>query len=158
VVVAARTAPNRSVRFGGERGVLDRRGLRDAAVLASVLDDTGKLTVGPEVSAVQTASAIRPSFVVDSALTSLDVGGWQGLGPEAVPQVDLGAWFTDPDWTGHGGESVTAFVARIRGATAAIDAEVLVVAGPVAQALLCGAPDNFFSTEVRPASVHIAAL
>lgn len=161
-MVAARTAPNRSVRFGGEHGALDHRGARDAAELASVAERSAVPVVGPELSVVQTACSMRSEFVVNPDLRSLDVGRWHSMRPDEVPHAELGAWFADPHWDGHGGESVAAFVDRIHDAVdsmssgASGSSGVLVVAGPVAQALLCGTATNFFHTEVRPASVHTA--
>lgn len=116
MVVAARTAPNRSVRFGGEHGALDHRGARDAAELASVAERSAVPVVGPELSVVQTACSMRSEFVVNPDLRSLDVGRWHSMRPDEVPHAELGAWFADPHWDGHGGESVAAFVDRIHDA------------------------------------------
>ncbi|EGD56591.1 histidine phosphatase family protein [Gordonia neofelifaecis] len=160
-MVAARTAPNRSVRFGGEHDGLDDRGRRDAAELASAIGaGHRRAVVGPETSVIETARSARVSYTVDSGLASLDVGQWCGRSPEQIDPDDLGRWFTDPAWTGHGGESVDAFVARIRTAVRrrACASPMIVVAGPVAQALLCDGSAAFFTVAVRPASTHIVTI
>ncbi|MCF8570541.1 histidine phosphatase family protein [Gordonia sp. HY002] len=151
VVVAGRTAPNRAVRFGGEHGELDRRGRLDVAGLT--LPDAVGFRVGPETSVAQTAEILGVASDPDPSLSTLDVGRWRGLSPEAVA-ADLPLWFGDPDARPHGGETVREFVARIDAAIAeAADGDVLIVASPVAQALLCESAERYFTVDVRPASV-----
>lgn len=154
LIVAGRTAPNRAVVFGGEHHHLDARGRADVAALAPHLTSPPgrSVRVGPEASVRQSAAVLGLTGAVDPALASLDLGSWRGLTPEQIPGADLARWFTDPAVVPHGGESVAGFVARIR-ATVTGDG-VLVVAKPVAQALLCAAADQFFATELRPASLH----
>nr|WP_026919223.1 histidine phosphatase family protein [Gordonia shandongensis] len=170
IVVAARTAPNRDVRFGGERSGLDERGRRDAAALAVDLSAdrpqgvADRLIAGPEKSVRETADHVdrtgsRAAYEVVEQLASLDVGRWAGRTPAEVDPRELAAWFGDVDWRGHGGESVREFVRRIEVAVDALaDAEpvdaTLVLAGPVAQAVLCDDAVGFFACEVRPASMH----
>ncbi|MFT3663127.1 MAG: histidine phosphatase family protein [Gordonia sp. (in: high G+C Gram-positive bacteria)] len=152
LIVAGRTAPNRSVRFGGEHDVLDARGIASIEAL-HIEPPPGRsvVRVGPERSVRQSAELLGHGSDVDPALATLDVGSWRGRTPEQIPGPDLGAWFTDPDAVPHGGESVRAFVTRIRAAVTAMhDDTLLVVAKPVVQALLCEAPESFFRTEVRP--------
>ncbi|MFT4127044.1 MAG: histidine phosphatase family protein [Gordonia sp. (in: high G+C Gram-positive bacteria)] len=159
LVVAGRTGPNRSVRFGDENNPLDERGRRDAAALVAALPDLGPIgagvRVGPELSVRQTAELLGETFAVDDGLASLDVGAWRGRRPEELEPAELGPWFTDPSSRPHGGESVAEFVARIRAHVDAMHpASMMVVAKPVAQALLCTGPAEFFATELRPASSH----
>ena len=155
LVVAGRTAPNRAVRFGGEHDALDERGRNDAAALAaSVPPGSGPVLIGPERSVRQTADAAGVDGVVDDALASLDLGAWRGRRPEELDPMELGAWFADPTATPHGGESVSVFLARIREHVDAVAPGLIVVAKPVAQALLCDGPADFFATDVRPATVH----
>lgn len=161
LVVAARTAPNRAVRFGGEHDDLDSRGRRDAAALASRLPRAGRVIAGPERSVTQTARLACGLFGVDPRLASLDVGHWRSTAPESVDPAQLGAWFGDPLWSGHGGESVGAFVGRIRGVLAALAAggpATLVVAGPVAQAVLCEDAASFFAADVCPGGLYTVTL
>ena len=152
-MVAGRTAPNRTVRFGGEHDDLDVRGQRDVARLAVPAAPTYR--VGPETSAVQTAEILGVRAEVDPALTTLDVGRWRGLAPEEVEAeadaVELWQWFTDPDTAPHGGETVRDFVARIRSVVR--DGDALIVASPVAQAVACASAATYFVVDVRPSSV-----
>ncbi len=161
LIVAGRTAPNRAVCFGGEHRPLDARGIADVAALrTAVPSEEAGVRAGPEASVRQTAGVLGPSFDVDPALATLDVGAWRGLRPDEIRGPDLGLWFADPDATPHGGESIRAFVSRIRrhvdaiGADGRVSGDVgLVVAKPVAQALLCDGPDRFFRADVRPGSM-----
>lgn len=95
------------------------------------------------------------AFVSDPGLASLDVGSWRGRAPEEIPGAELGAWFADPAARPHGGESVAGFVGRIRRHVETLPGDaVLIVAKPVAQALLCTGAAGFFAADVRPASIH----
>ncbi|GEE02012.1 hypothetical protein nbrc107696_24580 [Gordonia spumicola] len=159
IVVAGRTAPNRAVRFGGEVACLDERGRRDVAAL--VVPDHGSTRmgparIGPETSVRETAALLGIEGLVDPALESLDVGRWRGLTPEEVPQAELAEWFADPASCPHGGESVVEFVDRIVASAPEADG-VVVVASPVAQALIAGTASGFFAVDVVPASVVTTA-
>lgn len=160
VIVAGRTAPNLAAVFGGEHGDLDARGRDDiwglrADLIPALSPGRPALRVGPESSVRQSAGLLGLHCIADPALASLDIGRWQGRSPEQVPGAELGEWFGDPAARPHGGESVAAFVPRIRGHVAGLPGDaVLVVAKPVAQALLCDDADSFFRTDIRPASMH----
>ena len=180
IIVAGRTAPNRAVRFGAESGSLDGRGRSGILALApSLTRATGPVFAGPERSAVESAALLSDRVTPVPGFSSLDVGRWRGLAPEEIPPAELGSWFGDPGSAPHGGESVAGFVARIRTvadsldtdlldatprdtdlrdadllATTPRDTALLVVAKPVAQALLCSGPHDFFAHQLRPASLH----
>lgn len=102
---------------------------------------------------VQTAEILGAARESDPSLASLDVGRWRGQSPESVA-ADLPRWFGDPDARPHGGETIREFVARI---DAVLDearrGDVLIVASPVAQAMLCECAERYFAVDVRPASV-----
>ncbi len=49
----------------------------------------------------------------DPALRDLDAGRWSGKALTEIAPHDLAVWLTDPDYAGHGGESVAALLARI---------------------------------------------
>lgn len=109
--------------------------------------------MGPETSVIATAEIVGVRGQLDPTLASLDVGRWHGLAPEDVA-ADLPSWFADPDASPHGGETVSAFVTRIHAVLAdAVCGETLIVAAPVAQALLCESASRYFEVDVRPASV-----
>ncbi|ATD70324.1 MULTISPECIES: histidine phosphatase family protein [Gordonia] len=155
IITAGRTGPNRSVRFGGD-APLDERGRRDIETLAASV--AGPVTLcGPEAATRETARLLGGRPDVDDALRTLDVGSWAGSMPEEIAPSDLAAFFTDPTARPHGGESVAEFVRRVHAwrdhhdtATASI-----VVAMPVAQALLCDDPARYFGVEVRPAASYL---
>jgi broad specificity phosphatase PhoE len=52
---------------------------------------------------------------VDERLGPWDLGTWSGRRLEELPASDLQAWRHDPDWAGHGGESLRAVHERAAG-------------------------------------------
>ena len=74
----------------------------------------------PELRAEQTAELL--GYVdcrTDEAFADIDLGAWAGRAVGEIPADDLFAWNTDPEFCGHGGETVSAACARI---CAALDA------------------------------------
>jgi broad specificity phosphatase PhoE len=57
--------------------------------------------------------ALVPGADVDPRLRPWDLGCWAGQELAALPPADLAAWRADPDWAGHGGESLRAVAARV---------------------------------------------
>lgn len=114
---------------------------------------------GPESSVRESAELVADEVVVDDALRCIDLGSWVGRRPEAIAPGELGPWFADPDAVPHGGESITAFVARVHARLGELTASavgVVVVAKPVAQAAVAlhrgvGAA-GFFGVDIAPAS------
>ncbi|MGW9264175.1 histidine phosphatase family protein [Gordonia terrae] len=159
IITAGRTGPNRSVRFGGDP-VLDERGRRDVLRLAATSARTID-SCGPEIATRETAELLGASdALVDDALRTLDVGTWAGRTPEEIDPADLGAWFADPGARPHGGESVEDFVGRVhawRVGHSGLADRCVVVAMPVAQALLCPDAERFLAHEVRPATIYTCA-
>lgn len=154
IITAGRTGPNRSVRFGGDAS-LDDRGRRDVEALAASL--VGPVSFcGPEPATLESARLLGGRVEVDDALRTLDVGNWAGSAPEDIDPRELAAFFTDPAARPHGGESVEAFVRRVhdwRDRTITVGASI-VVAMPVAQALLCDDATGYFRCEVPPAACY----
>ena len=159
IITAGRTGPNRSVRFGGDQ-VLDERGRRDVLRLAATSTRTVG-SCGPEIATRETAELLGASdALVDDALRTLDVGAWAGRTPEEIDPVELGVWFADPGARPHGGESLADFVGRVhlwRDGRSGLADRWVVVAMPVAQALLCPGVERFFAHEVRPATIYTCA-
>ncbi|GED97338.1 histidine phosphatase family protein [Gordonia crocea] len=151
VVVAGRTGPNHRVRFGETDTALDERGSADITALAA---PPGPVISGPERATRETASLLSSAVIVDAGLASLDVGRWTGLLPEEIPGAQMAAWFADPTARPHGGESLTAFVGRIQAWAVSSSASCLVVAGPVAQALICEDAASFFAVDVVPGAQY----
>ena len=156
IITAGRTGPNRSVRFGGDAS-LDDRGRRDIEALSASV--AGPVTAcGPETAALESALLLGGRPAVDDALRTLDVGSWAGLAPEEIDPSELAAFFTDPSARPHGGETVEEFVRRIHAWRDGVGSEIgegpVVVAMPVAQALLCDDAAGYFRVEVRPATLY----
>ena len=150
------------MRFGETDVPLDERGRVDVASMSIEPDSmaAGLTFSGPERATRESAAVLSSAVIVDAGLASLDVGKWKGLLPEQISAADLAAWFGDPSANPHGGETLVDFVDRIK--TWASDADArpwaregapssrLVVAGPVAQALLCANAAGFFAVQVVP--------
>ncbi|WLP91523.1 histidine phosphatase family protein [Gordonia sp. NB41Y] len=167
LITAGRSGPNKALRFGGDPS-LDDAGRTSVLALANRLNagpadaDTRPMLVGPDLASRQTAGFLAPALLppsgpptVDERLATLDVGSWSGCAPEEIDPSALGAFFTDPWSVPHGGESLAAFVARVlawRDERTSSDADLfVVVAMPVAQALLAGDPAGYFAVDVAPA-------
>lgn len=127
----------------------------------------GTVLRGPEARCAQTAAALgltaesRPPAVVEPALADLDTGSWRGLSLERVETTDpagLSAWLTDPAAAPHGGEPITALLARVAGFLAALPrapCRIAAVTHPavVRAAVLhvLGAPaTSFWSLDIAP--------
>lgn len=113
----AATPATRTLTFPADEP-LDARGLADAEGLARALPaDPGEVWCSPAARCVQTAAAAGLAApTVDPRLAESDFGTWAGRTLEAVHGEDLEAaraWMTDPDAAPHGGESLTAFSARV---------------------------------------------
>ncbi|MEH3154861.1 MAG: histidine phosphatase family protein [Gordonia paraffinivorans] len=155
LVAAGRTGPNRALSFGDEGRSLDERGRRDISSLGLRVPVA---ICGPEPSVRESAALVADEMDVADALRSIDLGSWVGCRPEEVPSADLGAWFGDAHSTPHGGESVAAFLDRIRVCLRELGRvpDVVVMAKPVVQAAVAlhrgvGAA-GFFGVDIAPAS------
>ncbi|MQY27857.1 histidine phosphatase family protein [Nocardia aurantia] len=72
------------------------------------------IRLAPELRATETAAALRLPGEIDPALADLHHGRWAGTSMDTVPAEDLTAWLTDPEFRGHGGESLTDLLDRVR--------------------------------------------
>ncbi len=72
-----------------------------------------EVMTSPAVAACRTAEALGLAATCEPALRDLDAGRWTGKVLSEIAPDDLAAWLTDPDYAGHGGESVAALLARI---------------------------------------------
>ncbi|MFW0784316.1 histidine phosphatase family protein [Gordonia sp. CPCC 206044] len=156
VITAGRTGPNRSLRFGGDPSLDDggRRGVARLRDERATPESAHSAVAGPEAAVRESCAVLGVDVVIDDELRSLDVGRWSGLGPEQIDPAELGRWFADPHACPHGGESIAVFVDRVhrwRSGHATLP-ELVVVAMPVAQALLAPDAAHYFEVEVRPAT------
>lgn len=73
-----------------------------------------RVLTGPERRARETAEILGLVGEQDARLRDLDTGAWRGSEMGDLAQDQLFAWLTDPEFRGHGGESVTDLVDRVR--------------------------------------------
>ena len=95
---------------------LDSRG-RAAVARFPPLRGNNALT-SPAAAALETAAALGLAPEVDEGLRDLQVGAWAGRALAEVAAADpagAAAFFTDPAFAGHGGESIELLGARVAG-------------------------------------------
>jgi broad specificity phosphatase PhoE len=110
----APTAAVRAAAFGADEE-LDAAGVEAAARLAARLP-RGEVLISPARRAAQTAAGLDVT-AVEPALAECDFGAWAGRPLSEVAAADpaaVQAWMSDPDAAPHGGESLTALLARVR--------------------------------------------
>jgi broad specificity phosphatase PhoE len=113
----AATPATRAAAFPADEA-LDERGLVDAARLARALPAApGDVLCSPAQRCRQTAAAAGLGApTTHPALAECDFGAWVGRTLAEVhaahPEAST-AWMTDADAAPHGGESLTAFCARV---------------------------------------------
>jgi broad specificity phosphatase PhoE len=154
----ASTAAVRAAAFGADEP-LDEGGRRAATRLAARLP-RGEVLVSPARRAIETAAGLGPVRVV-SELAECDFGTWAGLTLDAIAPEPLGEWMTDPDAAPHGGESLTALLARVGrwlGEQVALDGTAIAIThGGVIKAAVVMALDApasaFWRIDVAPLSI-----
>ncbi|MGS2644707.1 MULTISPECIES: histidine phosphatase family protein [unclassified Streptosporangium] len=116
LVCHASTSATVRAAFPGDEP-LDERGLRRAEGMARDLGP-GPAACPAELRCVQTAAALGLRAEHDPLLADCDYGRWSGmtLGEvEAAEPEALASWLGDPGAAPHGGEPVTALLARVSG-------------------------------------------
>ena len=127
LIAHAATEATHAARFAAPCDELSRAGRGAAQRLADSGDlprEPGDQLVlcAPELRAQQTAELLGYRAVaIDVAFADLDLGAWAGRGMDEIPDADLFAWNTDPEFRGHGGETIAAACGRVG---AALDALV----------------------------------
>src|SRR3954454_1539986 len=106
----ASTAAVRAAAVGADES-LDASGRAAAARMGARLP-RGEILVSPARRAIETAAGLGPVRIVPE-LAECDFGTWAGLTLDAIAPEPLGEWMTDPDAAPHGGESLTALLARV---------------------------------------------
>jgi len=114
----APTAATRAAAFGSDEPV-DARGFEAAGALVGSLPSGGDVLVSPALRCRQTADALGlVRAVVDLSLAECDFGAWAGRRLSDIDQESpsgVATWMADGDAAPHGGESLTAFAARVAG-------------------------------------------
>lgn len=144
-----RTAANAQGLLCGRLDVdLDATGERQAAAVAEVLANVGRVVSSPLLRARRTAAAIAQraglgsDVAIDERWIEVDYGAYDGVAMRDVPVPVLKAWRADPAYVPAGGESLADLAARLAPALAdlapeASGADVVVVshASPIKTAM-----------------------
>jgi broad specificity phosphatase PhoE len=158
----ASTDAVRAAAFGADEP-LDASGAGAARLLA--LPRADEVLVSPARRTAETAQHARLAVTaVEPALAECDFGRWTGLSLREVAEREpeaVEAWMTDPAAAPHGGESLLAVLARVRGwldGQAARDGTAVAIthAGPIKAALVAALdapPAAFWRIDVAPLSL-----
>ncbi|CAA9479551.1 MAG: hypothetical protein AVDCRST_MAG45-73 [uncultured Solirubrobacterales bacterium] len=96
---------------------LDERGREAATALRVGLPSGFEVVCSPAVRCQQTAEAAGlTSLALEPQIIECDFGTWAGRTPEEISTSEaagMASWMTDPSARPHGGESLTAFGARV---------------------------------------------
>ena len=159
MVTHAATVATRQARFATGDEPLFCSGSSSAPAFRRKWSNASEILVGPARATKATADAFGLPSEECGSLRDLEVGRWIGKSLDEVLPSELAAWLADPDYAGHGGESLSALIARmsdflssraaVRGTTVAFSH-----AAPVRAALIAalGAPaSSFWHIDVAPA-------
>ena len=166
VVRHGRTTANASgLLLGRSDPPLDDVGREQAAQLAAVLPDVGRVVSSPLRRARDTAAAIAAGgdVTIDDRFVELDYGEFDGRPTADVPAEVWAAWRADPDFAPPGGETLAALRARVveaceelagdaHGRDVVVVTHVSPVKATVGWALGAGFEVNW-RTYVQPASI-----
>jgi broad specificity phosphatase PhoE len=159
----AATSATRTAAFPADEPI-EARAAEAAARLHDALPRRAVVVASPALRCRQTAAAARFETIGEPLIAECDFGRWAGRTLRelhAETPGDVGAWMRHPDAAPHGGESLTAFAARVArwlareagddGTTVAITHGGVVKAA-VVHAL--GAPlDAFWRIDVAPLTI-----
>ena len=163
LVAHASTAATARALFSRDEG-LEPRGAA-AAGAASAPRRITRAVCSPARAAVETAGALGLAATVDPGLADWHLGSWRGRALDeiaAAHPAEVAAWLADPDAVPHGGEPLTALLARVAGRLAAADGEghtVAVTHAAVVRAAVVvtlGAPAaGFWRIDVAPLTATV---
>jgi broad specificity phosphatase PhoE len=135
LVTASSTAATASAAFPADEPV-DARGAGWVSDARPRIGRHDAARTGPAQACRQTAAGLGLAVDVDDGLRDWDHGRWQGMGLDAVAAAEpagFAAWTIDADATPHGGESLTAVLARVAAWLADLpDEGSLIAVAPVA--------------------------
>lgn len=104
--------------FASPEEPLDEGGLRKVARYRLPGPDPELALTSPALAARQTADALLPGAVVDTAIRDMDPGTWSGKTLAEIHETDgdaLSLWMADPARGAPGGESMDQVVMRVAG-------------------------------------------
>jgi broad specificity phosphatase PhoE len=122
LVAHASTAATARAVFASDEGI-EPRGAA-AAAAATRLRRVTRTVCSPARAAVETAGALGLAATADAGLADWHLGEWRGRALDEVAAdhpVEVATWLADPDAVPHGGESLTALLARVGDWLAAVD-------------------------------------
>jgi broad specificity phosphatase PhoE len=111
----AATAATRRAAFPLDEAIEEKERAR-ARAIATKIDSRDTVIVAPERRTLQTAEAIGLSGAVDPDLRDCAYGRWAGHSLAELEKTEheaLADWFTDPQATPHGGDSVVDTIRRV---------------------------------------------
>ncbi|MFG2093480.1 histidine phosphatase family protein [Streptomyces sp. NPDC048612] len=153
----------RAVRFDDD-GPLSEAGLRRVRSAAGELPAAGRAFASPSVRCRRTAEELGLSALPMEELAGGAMGDWRGRTLDEIAGAEpaaVSAWLADPDFAGHGGESLRQLCDRIAdwlARTATEAGRVLAVVEPdvVRAAAVCALRvplDAFWRLDVPPLTV-----
>ena len=160
----ASTAAVRAAAFGADEP-LDEAGRVAAGRLARRLPRAGEVLVAPTRRARETAECAGLTVSAEEpALLECDFGSWSGRTLSEVAESDpegVRAWLAEPDSAPHGGETLTALLARVAawldGQAGRERTAIAITHGGVVKAAVVGAlgapPAAFWRIDVAPGAI-----
>jgi len=161
LIVHASTAATSRAAFAADEG-LEPRGAAAAEVGAARIGRVTRALCSPAPAAVETAAALGLAATSDPGLADWHLGVWRGRTLDAIAPAAVAAWLGDPAAAPHGGETLTALVARVaewlvgrdgEGHTVAVTHAAVVRAAVIAT---LGAPAaGFWRIDVTPLTATV---
>ncbi len=154
----APTAATAGAAFPGDEP-LDGRGRAWVEAARGAVPRADRAVRAPGRACAETCAGLGLGAASDARLGDWDVGEWAGRALDDVAAAQpaaVAAWLADPDAAPHGGESLSALVARVAAWLAAVPAgHTLAVCGPAvvraAVVAVLGAPPRaFWRLDVAP--------
>ncbi|MBO2447596.1 histidine phosphatase family protein [Actinomadura barringtoniae] len=115
LIAHAATEATKAARFPDDEPVTETA-VATARQAAGGIRRPGTVLCGPERRCLDTCAALDLAATAEPALADLDLGAWRGAEMPQIQSIDpegFHAWLTDPDAAPHGGESITALLARV---------------------------------------------